>query len=187
MVYTVSVPGTLTKTAETDALIESLKEERNQLTNRLQYIDRALEKALSKRSAGKGTKRKPIVRPTASPLDDVNELIEATEDLRVANGNLSATAVANAFGVSVNQLAGWLKRSRQAIGKTPDADSLQDELAFFERVARLRAAVPQDRFLKWLRMPHDSLDGKTPLKLLAEGEGQVVVDFVEDMLTGAPS
>ena len=87
----------------------------------------------------------------------------------------------------MNQLAGWLGRSRQALAKTPAADSLQNELAFFERVARLRAVVPQERFLKWLRTPHHQLDGKTPLELLADGERQVVVDFVEDMLTGAPS
>jgi hypothetical protein len=129
----------------------------------------------------------PKAQPQSSRLDDVRELLKATENLRLANGKLSATAVAKAFGVSVNELAGWLKRSRQSVTKTPDADSLQNDLAFFERVARLRAVVPQQRFLKWLRMPHDLLDGKTPLELMAEGERQVVVDFVEDMLTGAPT
>jgi transcriptional regulator with XRE-family HTH domain len=125
--------------------------------------------------------------PQPSPLDQVHELLKATEDLRVGNGKLSAAAVARAFGVSVNELAGWLGRSRQSLAKTPDADSLQNELAFFERVARLRAVVPPDRFLKWLRMPNAQLDGETPLKLMAQGERQVVVDFVEDMLTGAPT
>jgi hypothetical protein len=126
-------------------------------------------------------------RPHPSPLDEMQELLKATEDLRSASGKLSATAVARAFGVSVSELAGWLGRSRQALAKTPDADSLQNDLAFFERIARLRAAVPQGRFLKWLRMPHDQLDGKSPLDLVAAGERQVVVDFVEDMLTGAPT
>lgn len=125
--------------------------------------------------------------PQPSPLDQVHELLEATEDLRVANGKLSATAIARAFGVSVNELAGWLGRSRQSLAKTPDADSLQNELAFFERVARFRAVVPPDRFLKWLRMPNDQLDGDRPLQLMAGEERQVVVDLVEDMLTGAPT
>lgn len=125
--------------------------------------------------------------PQPSPLDNVHELLRATEDLRVANGKLSATAIAKAFGLSVNELAGWLGRSRQSLAKTPDADSLQDALAFFERVARLRAVVPQDRFLKWLRMPNAQLDGKSPLDLMTNEERQVVVDLVEDMLTGAPS
>jgi len=125
--------------------------------------------------------------PQSSPLDEVQELLTATQDLRVANGNLSATAIARAFGISVNELAGWLGRSRQSLTKTPDADSLQNELAFFERVARLRVVVPQHRFLKWLRMPNPHLDSKSPLELLGNGERQVVVDLVEDMLTGAPS
>jgi len=125
------------------------------------------------------------VTPRHSPLDEVKEVIESTQDLRVANGKLSAVAVASAFGVSLNQLAGWLGRSRQALSKTPDADSLQNELGFFERVARLRVVVSQDRFLKWLRMPNSQLEGDTPLKLLADGERQVVADLVDDMLTGA--
>ncbi len=126
-------------------------------------------------------------RPQPSPLDRVQELVEATEDLRVANGNLSATAIAKAFGVSANELAGWLGRSRQSLTKTPAAESLQNELGFFERVGRLRAVVTPERFLKWLRMPNAQLDDKTPLELMAAGERQVVVDFVEDMLTGAPT
>lgn len=71
--------------------------------------------------------------------------------------------------------------------KTPDADSLQNQLGFFERVARLRAVVPAERFLKWLRMPNAQLAGDAPLQLMANGDRQVVVDFVEDLLTGAPA
>ena len=129
----------------------------------------------------------PEIPPRPSPLDRVKAVVKATGDLRVANGNLSATAVASAFGVSLNQLAGWLGRTRQALTKTPDADSLQNELAFFERVARLRAAVSPEAFLKWLRMPNPELDNKKPLDLLATGEPQVVADLVDDMLTGAPA
>ncbi len=133
-----------------------------------------------------GASARAIPRP--SPLDVVEEVIEATEDLRTGDkGNLSADSVAKAFGVSMNQLAGWLKRSRQAVSKTPDADSLQNKLSFFERVARLRAVVNREGFLKWLRMPNRELDEKQPLELLAGGEGQVVADLVDDMLTGAPA
>jgi len=128
-----------------------------------------------------------ITPPRPGPLDRVREVVEATGDLRVANGNLSATAVAAAFGISLNQLAGWLGRTRQALNKTPDADSVQHELAFFESVARLRAVVPKDGFQKWLRMPNPELDDKTPLDLLASGERQVLADLVDDMLTGAPN
>ena len=125
--------------------------------------------------------------PRPSPLDQVNEIVNATADLRAASGNLSAEAVAPVFGVSVSRLADWLGRSRQALNKTPDADSVQNELGFFERVARLRTVVPNDGFLKWLRMPNSQLDDKKPLELLAGGEWQVVADLVDDMLTGAPA
>jgi hypothetical protein len=128
-----------------------------------------------------------IAPPRPSSLDKVKQALDATNDLRVANGNLSATAVADAFGTSPSQLAHWLGRSRQALNKTPDADSLQDELAFFERVARLRAVVSQEGFLKWLRMPNGQLDGKKPLTLLADGDRQTLADLVDDMLTGAPT
>ena len=129
----------------------------------------------------------PETTPRPSPLDQVKEIVNATGDLRVASGNLSADAVAEAFGVSLSQLADWLGRSRQALHKTPDADSVQNELGFFERVARLRAVVSKEGFLKWLRMPHRQLDGKKPLELLADGGRQVVADLVDDLLTGAPA
>src|SRR5208283_4564474 len=61
----------------------------------------------------------PTAAPRTSPLDQVNAVVKATEDLRVANGKLSAAAVAPAFDVPLSQLAGWLGRSRQAVDKTP--------------------------------------------------------------------
>jgi len=125
--------------------------------------------------------------PRRSSLDRVQRVVQATEDLRVSGGNLSAGAIAAVFGVSLNQLAGWLDRKCQTVSKTPAADSLQDELAYFELVARLRAVLPKHRVLKWLRMPNPELDQKKPLDLLARGERQVVADLVEDMLTGAPA
>jgi Protein of unknown function (DUF2384) len=129
----------------------------------------------------------PLQKSRPSPLDRMKEVVRSTEDLRVANGKLSAESIAAVFGVSLSQLAGWLGRTRQALTKTPDADSIQNQLAFFERVARLRAVVPRDGFQKWLRMPNPELDDKTPLNLLAGGEGQVIADLVDDMLTGAPT
>lgn len=141
-----------------------------------------MEATLERMKAALGEKS-----PRPSPMDDVHKLLKATADLRVTSGNLSATAVGKAFGISISQLADWLGRSRQALNKTPDADSLQNELAFYERVARLRSLVSNDGFVKWLRMPNAQLDGKPPLDILAAGQGQVVADLVDDMLTGAPA
>lgn len=127
-------------------------------------------------------------RPRSSPLDHVKEVTQATQDLRAGNGKISAERVAKLFGVSLSELANWLGRSRQAVSKTPDADSLQASLSFFERVARVRALVKEDTtFRKWLRTPLDALDEQSPLQVMAEGEWQVMADFVDDMLTGAPA
>jgi hypothetical protein len=126
--------------------------------------------------------------PRPSPLDQMAEVAKATQDLRTAGGNISAERVAKLYDVSLNQLAAWLGRSRQAVTKTPDADSLQPALNFFERVARLRLALKSDAdFRKWLRTPQDLLENAAPLQLMAKGNWQVMADFVDDALTGAPT
>jgi hypothetical protein len=123
-----------------------------------------------------------------SPLDKVKAVTETTADLREANGNLSARRVAKVFGVSLSQLAGWLGRTKQAVSKTPDADSLQEALGHFERVARLRLITKNDpEFRKWLRTRHELLDNASPLELMAKGQWQVAADYVEDAITGAPT
>lgn len=125
--------------------------------------------------------------PRLSPLDQVKGIVSASSDLRVENGNLSAVAIARVFGLSLNALAQHLGRTRQALNKTPDAESLQDELSYFERIARLRTALSDDaEFRKWLRMPHAELNGETPLNWIERKRWQALADLVDDMLTGAP-
>jgi hypothetical protein len=139
-------------------------------------------RALDEREAN-GTSREPRL----SPLDEVRGVLFASRDLRVQNGNLSASAIARVFGISLNALARLLGRTRQALNKTPDADSLQTELSFFERVARLRAALRDDaEFRQWLRIPRAELSGETPLRWMARKRWQALADLVDDMLTGAP-
>ena len=111
----------------------------------------------------------------------------ATRDLRSEKGNLSARLIADLYGVSVSELGQWTGRSRQSINKAPEAESLQDTLAFFERIARLRLRLSDVDFRKWLRIPNALLDGKRPLDLLAQGRSQVLSDFVDDLLTGSPT
>ena len=166
-------------------LVDRLVEERRRIEGLLRQVDQTLQKISG--GFAKATTAGVAAGPRPSPLDQVKDVLAATADLRVANGNLSAQLIARVYGVSLSQLAGWLGRSRQAMTKTPDADSIQDELGFFERVARLRAVIPDEEFRKWLRMPTESLDGRCPLDLLAEGTRQPVADLVDDMLTGAPT
>ena len=163
------------------------------LRNRLIQEQSRLERLLGEVEAALGKRQEPemtsvTVPPRPSPLDSMKETFEATRDLRVANGNLSAERIASLYGVSLSQLAAWLGKSRQAVNKTPDADSLQPALAYFEHVARLRLALEGDQaFRKWLRTSQDVLEDESPLELMAQGEWQVVADYVDDMLTGAPA
>src|SRR5438477_3464406 len=151
----ISISRANNQKADLQALRRQVQDQMREMQALMEQVGRALGEA----------------SPRPTPLDNIKEIIESSRDLRVANGKLSAHAVASAFGISLSQLAGWLGRSRQALSKTPDADSLQNALAFFERVARLRVVLSKDRFLKWLRMPNSQLEDDTPLELLGKGEG----------------
>lgn len=125
--------------------------------------------------------------PRPSSLDRIEKVLAATRDLRAGNGNLSARRLADLYGISLSELGRWMGRSRQALNKAPEAESLQDSLAFFERIARIRLRLSDVDFRKWLRIPNALLDGKRPLDLLAQGQWQVLADFVDDLLTGSPT
>ena len=167
-------------------LRDDLVQEKRRLERLLARVDNALRQAEETESDVVDTGEK-VPAPRPSPLDQWKNVVDATKDLRVANGNLSAERVAKLFGISLSQLAGWLGRSKQTVSKTPDADSLQNALGYFERVARLRLAMESDAEIrKWLRMPHPDIDGKSPLELMANGQWQALADFVDDILTGTP-
>lgn len=129
-----------------------------------------------------------IAPPRSSPLDDVEEVQEKSRDMRTSKGNISAELISGLFGITLSKLAGWLGRHRQTVIKTPDADSLQPALQYFEKIARMRIALgTDDDFRKWLRTPQELLQDKTPLELIAKGKWQTMADFVDDALTGAPT
>lgn len=39
----------------------------------------------------------------------------------------------------------------------------------------------------WLRTPHPTLDGDVPQELIDAGEGEIVLELVEHMLSGTPA
>ena len=175
------------QTAELVALRDQLREEQRRLARLQQEIEEVLRKNSDGAKAGADRDRE-TAPPRPGPLDRVKGVMHATADLRVSSGNLSAERVAKVFGVSLSQLAGWLGRTRQAVSKTPAADSLQPALNYFERVARLRLVTKNDaEFRKWLRMPNELLGGRTPLLCLKTGAWQEIADQVDDMLTGTPT
>src|ERR1044071_6035154 len=180
------------KADELPELLDRLVKAKENIENLLRKVDEVLQSAPDheqRRAFGNaGQESDEIAPPRPSPLDGIKQVMAATADLRGANGNLSAGRVAKLFGISVSKLAGWLGRSRQALTKTPDADSLQTALGYFERVSRMRLVTESDaEFRKWLRTPHELLENASPLELLAKGEWQVMADYVDDALAGAPT
>ena len=177
------------ETNELASLLTQLNDKKGQIERLLARVEEVLRGATASgktsRAAESGATGEAPARK--SPLDQVKAVMESTADLREENGNLSAVRVAKVFGVSLSHLAGWLGRTKQAVSKTPDADSLQEALGYFDRVARLRIITKRDaEFRKWLRTPHDLLDNAPPLELMAKGEWQALVDYVEDILVGTP-
>ena len=133
---------------------------------------------------------RPAPAPAPSPTDPlagVRRVLDATAALRSESGRLDARRVAGAFGLSVAELAGLLGKSRQAVSKTPDSDSLQPRLRPFERIARLRAVLSQADFRSWLNLANDQLEGQAPLGIVRAGRPEVVANLAEDLLTGAPA
>src|SRR5260221_14554843 len=130
---------------------------------------------------------KNLKPPHPSMLDKMQKVLSATKDLREQRGRLSAKLIADLYGINQAELARWLGKQKQAVFKTPDADSLQNSLEYFERIARLRTELSDDDFRKWLRIPNELLDDKAPIELIAQGKWQLVADFVADMITGSPT
>jgi hypothetical protein len=176
------------KSNELASLLDQLVEQKIQMERLLGRVEDVLRGANFSGRTARCAASSPDTAPARqSPLDQMKDVLDATSDLREENGNLSAARIAKVFGVSLGQLADWLGRTKQALSKTPDADSLQEPLGCFERVARLRLLTKNDgEFRKWLRTEHPDVDGKNPLELLARGEGQAMADFVESILTGTP-
>ena len=166
-------------------LRDTLLEEQRRVSRLLVQIEQVLGGVGTAPEAPARQPQQAPARP--SPLDRLSAMTVATADLREANGNLSAVRVARLYGLSLSQLASWLGRTKQGVNKTPDADSLQEALGYYERVARLRLITKDDAgFRKWLRTPHSDIDARNPLELLAKGQGQALADYVDDILSGTP-
>ncbi len=121
----------------------------------------------------------------ADPLGKLAGVISATSNLRAESGRLSARNVAASFGLSVAELAKQLGRSRQAVSKTDDAESIQEGLARFARVARLRAVLSTKDFRAWLHLPNEELDGRSPYAVIRDGGVETIAELAEDMLSGS--
>ncbi len=144
-------------------------------------LEEAFAKILADRQQAKANEA------SGDPLGQVKSVVAATADLRGGSGRLSAQKIAEAFGLSVAELAGLAGRSRQSVSKADEAPSLQPALLPYERIARLRAVLPAADFRRWLHLPSVPLDGRSPLDVIRAGEVDSIADLAEDMLSGSPN
>jgi uncharacterized protein (DUF2384 family) len=79
--------------------------------------------------------------------------------------------------------------SGRYVRKDPDAPSFQDTLkkTVFIVNGLLELTGDKRQVLIWLNALHPALDNESPLDLMRGNELEVVVELVEDMLTGAPA
>jgi len=185
---------------ESKASAASTQESAKQLVTLFEYFSRPFDLEIATGiDAAEDTFREALAKIVATrkrvgqasahkdALGKVKRVIDSTSDLRVPSGKLSANNVATVFGLSVAELATLVGRTRQAVSKTPDADSLQPLLRPFERVARLRATLSREQFRNWLHLANEQLGDRTPFELVRDGKIGAIADLVEDMLTGSPT
>src|SRR5205085_9146169 len=94
------------------------------------------------------------------------------------SGRLDAKRISSLFGLPLAVLARMLGRGPTAVQKTPDAPSLQRDLELFEQIAAalLYLLGTPEGLRIWLNAPSPDLGGETPMALLQEGNGEVVLE-----------
>lgn len=134
-------------------------------------------------------KRVDLPTPERSTRTNLRSLPQVLPALRNPNGRLDARRVSKLFGVPLRRLASAVGADAPAVYKTSDAPGLQEGLRLYERIAKalLQLVGSEEGLRIWLNTPEVELDNEVPRELLLNGEGEAVLDLLEDMLTGAMS
>ena len=115
---------------------------------------------------------------------------EVPELLDPASGRVDAARVAAWLDVSVDYVAAVVGQPAGVVRADPTAPDLQGQLGDVAIVVGgllVLLSGDRGRALSWLKAPHPDLDGDSPLRLMRVGELAVVVDLVDDALSGAPA
>ena len=66
---------------------------------------------------------------------------------------------------------------------------MKDYFGEFEKILKLAKTYFGDdgEVGRFMRKSHPDLDGVSPMELVLQGKGQIVVDMIEDALLGHPS
>lgn len=112
------------------------------------------------------------------------------EWLETGSGLWDPREVAAFLGMDVEDLAEILGQDPEAVRAHPAAPALQenlDKVAFILRGLLEVTGGDRSTVLIWLNAPHPVLDDESPLDLMRGGELGVVVNLVDDLLSGAPA
>ena len=123
---------------------------------------------------------------------DTNTIFFPALALELSNsqsGRLDAKKIATLFRLKLVDIARLLNQKLPTVSKTPDAPSLQSGLALFQRMGMLllRLVGSEEGLRIWMNTPNAQLEAKTPLSVVLDGKGDIVVDMLEDMLMGQPA
>ena len=115
---------------------------------------------------------------------------EVPELLDPASGRVDAARVVAWLDVSLDDVAAVVGQPADVVRADPAAPAFQERLGDVAIVVGgLLALLGGERELAliWLRAPHPDLDGHSPLHLMRGGELAVIVDLIDDALSGAPA
>lgn len=106
------------------------------------------------------------------------------------SGRIDALRVASYLNVGVEDVALMVRQPLSLVWAYPTAPVLQDRLGDVAWVINGLLEIlggQREQALVWLNAPHWALDDESPLDLMRGDELSVVVDLVDDILSGAPA
>jgi hypothetical protein len=112
----------------------------------------------------------------------------STSDLHnPQTGRLDIRRVAEAFDLTVSELARSIGIAPKTALRTPDSETIHRALLPFEIIARARTVLKdRESFLRWLNRPLASIGNAAPKSLLLEGKAKELAGVVNAALLGQP-
>lgn len=121
--------------------------------------------------------------PVSTSSDSFPGVTKATLFLRGNSGRLNAEKIRGLYKYTRKQIAVFIGVTGEAVRQNPEAESFQEKLKPFERIARLLTFNPkEDNFRRWLHSPNSELENNSPLDVIASRGPEVVDRLVEDIL-----
>ncbi len=125
-----------------------------------------------------------------APVPAGLSLTTTVQELRsLKSGKLDACLVADAFGLTLADVARSINKKLQAVHQTPDSNSLQKLLYPYERIAsavKYTMGSLQPALKIWLNAPNQTMPNNMPVDLIKNGHIEQLADLWDDTLLGHP-